>query len=482
MSTVPILNIEIALPGKGSRELLRTLHRQLKTAIVEGRLKPGLRLPPTRALARALGISRNTAIAAYDILLSEGYVESRQGAGTFVTDLGTSHVRPIAAPDATGNDPRLAAPWRGLPPVKEYRGEDSYRFDFIAGVPSMAFPFDIWQRLQARASRRIARRRLKERDPAGEPELRTAIASHVSFVRAVACRPEDIVVTGGTRQAIDLIARILVTPGETEAAVEDPGYGPTRRSLQAAGARLTPVPVDSEGLVVECLTPSTRIVCVTPSHQFPLGIAMSASRRAALMEFADREGAVIIEDDYDSEFLHGGSPLDALQTLDRSNSVFYVGTFSKSMFPELRLGFVVAPPWARTALTLAKQLSDWHAPLIPQLALADFILEGHLARHVRRMRRIYSRRFQMLSGAIEYRFHGRLRPFPAQAGVHLAAAADEAFDERALVQKAATHGIRVEDIGRYALGPVSQRGLVFGFGMIEAEEIDAAIETLARLA
>lgn len=482
MSTVPILNIAIALPGKGSGELLRGLHRQLKTAIVDGRLKPGLRLPPTRALAKALGISRNTAIAAYDILLSEGYVATRQGAGTFVADLGRGHVRPVPARQAAESDPRLAAPWRHWRPVRAVGGEDSYRFDFIAGVPSMAFPFDIWQRLLSRASRRVARRRLQERDPAGEPELRAAIASHVSFVRAVSCRPEDIVVTGGTRQAIDLIARILVTPGETEAAVEDPGYGPTRRSLQAAGARLRPVPVDGEGLLVERLTPSTRIVCVTPSHQFPLGVAMSASRRAALLDFADRQGAAIIEDDYDSEFLHGGTPLDALQTLDRSNSVFYVGTFSKSMFPELRLGFVVVPPWARTALTLAKHLSDCHSPLIPQLALADFISEGHLARHVRRMRRIYSRRFQVLSSAIENRFQGRLRTFPAQAGVHLAAAADEAFDERALLRKAAEQGIRVEDIGRYALGPGGRRGLVFGFGMIEAEDIDPAIERLARLA
>jgi GntR family transcriptional regulator/MocR family aminotransferase len=482
MSTVPILNIAIALPGKGSRELLRTLHRQLKTAIIDGRLKPGLRLPPTRALAKALGISRNTAIAAYDMLLSEGYVDSRQGAGTFVADLGTRFVRPEPLTDDGEGDPRLAAPWRGSRPVKEFRGGDSYRFDFVAGVPSMTFPFDIWQRLLARASRRVARRQMQERDPAGEPELRAAIASHVSFVRAVSCRAEDIVVTAGTRQAIDLIARILVTRGETEVAVEDPGYGPTRRSLQAAGARLRPIPVDCEGLIVERLTPSVRIVCATPSHQFPLGVVLSAARRAALMEFAARNNAAIIEDDYDSEFLHGGSPLDALQTLDRSNCVFYVGTFSKSMFPELRLGFVVVPPWALSALTLAKQLCDGHPPLIPQLALADFISEGHLARHVRRMRRVYSKRYLMLSRSIEERLQGRLEPYPARAGVHLAARADKDFDEQALVRKAGENGIRVEDIGRYAFGPACQRGLVFGFGMIEAGDIDPAIETLARLA
>ncbi|MHA7776765.1 MocR-like pyridoxine biosynthesis transcription factor PdxR [Roseibium sp. M-1] len=481
MSTVPILNIAIALPGRGSRELLRTLHRQLKTAIIDGRLKPGLRLPPTRALARALGISRNTAIAAYDMLLSEGYVESRQGAGTFVADLGTRFTRPEPSADGDEGDPRLAAPWRGARPVKEFSGGDGYRFDFVAGVPSMTFPFDIWQRLLVRASRRVARRQMQERDPAGEPELRAAIANHVSFVRAVSCRAEDIVVTAGTRQAIDLIARILVTRGETEVAVEDPGYGPTRRSLQTAGARLRPIPVDGEGLIVERLPSSARIVCTTPSHQFPLGVVLSAARRAALMEFAVRNNAVIIEDDYDSEFLHGGSPLDALQTLDWSNSVFYVGTFSKSMFPELRLGFVVVPAWARTALTLARQLCDGHSPLIPQLALADFISEGHLARHVRRMRRVYSKRYLVLSSSIQERLPARLQPYPARAGVHLAACADKDFDEQALVRKAGENGIRVEDIGRYVLGSAGQRGLVFGFGMIEAADIDPAIETLARL-
>jgi len=248
MSIEPILNIAIELPEKGSRDLLRSLHRQLRAAIVDGRLQAGVRLPPTRALAKALGVSRNTAIAAYDLLLSEGYVEARSGAGTFVTDLRPRLIRPKAPPPDPEADTRLAPQWRGWRPVKEFCSDQEFRYDFIAGVPDMNFPFDIWQRLSTRAARLVARRKVQERDPAGDYVLREAIANHVSFVRAVACTPDDIVVTGGTRQAIDLIARILVTPGQTEAAIEDPGYGPTRRSLEAVGATILPIPVDAEGL------------------------------------------------------------------------------------------------------------------------------------------------------------------------------------------------------------------------------------------
>ncbi|MDZ5699501.1 PLP-dependent aminotransferase family protein [Chelativorans sp. M5D2P16] len=478
----PILDFAINLPEKGSRELLRSLHRQLRAAIVDGRLQAGLRLPPTRALARGLGISRNTAIAAYDMLLSEGYVEGRKGAGTFVADV-RPRLEPLKA--SLGADPvadrRLAPTWRGWRPLAETCSGETYRYDFVAGMPDSEFPFDIWQRLSTRASRAVARSPIKEHDPAGEPPLRQAIASHISFVRAVACQPDDIVVTAGARQAIDLIARILVTPGETEVALEDPGYGPTRRSFVAAGAKILSVPVDEEGLLVERLPPSTRVICVTPSHQFPLGVAMSARRRAALLDFAESFGAVIVEDDYDSEFRHGGMPLDALQTLDRSGSVFYVGTFSKSMFPALRMGFVVVPEWARYALTLAKQMSDWHSPLINQLALADFIAEGHLARHVRKMRRVYSARYEALRAALNSHIGDRLRPFRAHAGVHLAAELTVPGDEQAVVARAATRRIRVEDIARYATRDIVQKGFVFGFGMIEVQDIEPAIAELSDI-
>jgi GntR family transcriptional regulator/MocR family aminotransferase len=375
-----------------------------------------------------------------------------------------------AKPSGPAGEEMLAPVWRGWRPVGMCEAGD-YRFDFVAGVPDTAFPFDIWQRLAARAARTIARNPVPECDPAGEPVLRGALDSHVSFVRAVACTEEDIVVTSGTRQAIDLLARILVTPGETEVAVEDPGYGPTRRSFVAAGAKVHSIPVDEEGLVVDRL----------PSHQFPLGVVLSARRRAELLEFAHRYGAVIIEDDYDSEFRHSDMPLDALQTLDRTGSVFYAGTFSKSMFTALRLGFVVVPEWARYALTLAKQINDWHCPLIPQLALADFIREGHLARHVRKMRSVYTARHSTLNDAIREHFGERLRSIRSHAGVHLAAENRNAGSARDLVAAAATERIRIEDIARYSESDRPQNGLVFGYGMIGVDHIEPAIEKLSKI-
>jgi GntR family transcriptional regulator/MocR family aminotransferase len=412
------------------------------------------------------------------MLLSEGYVEGRKGAGTFVARMRIRRKHENAKPSGPAGEAMLAPVWRGWRPVGMCEAGD-YRFDFVAGVPDTAFPFDIWQRLAARAARTIARHPVPECDPAGEPVLRSAIASHVSFVRAVACTEEDIVVTSGTRQAIDLLARILVTPGETEVAVEDPGYGPTRRSFVAAGAKVHSIPVDEEGLLVERLPQSIQIICVTPSHQFPLGVVLSARRRAELLEFAHRHGAVIIEDDYDSEFRHSDMPLDALQTLDRTGSVFYAGTFSKSMFTALRLGFVVVPEWARYALTLAKQINDWHCPLIPQLALADFIREGHLARHVRRMRSVYTARHSTLDDAIREHFGERLRSIRSHAGVHLAAEDRNAGSARDLV--AAAERIRIEDIARYSESDRTQNGLVFGYGMIGVDHIEPAIEKLSKI-
>lgn len=476
----PVFSLGIEIPPPGSRDRLRALHRQLQAAILDGRLRPGLRLPASRALAEGLGVSRNTAVAAYDLLLSEGYLFGRPGAGTFVADILPRRAA-MAAPAADAADRRLAAFWRDLPQPPASPG--LAEFDFGAGLPDKSlFPFPVWRRLSARALRQLERVPTVYAAPEGQPALRAAVARHVSFARAVACAAGDVIVTGGAQQAFDLLARILVTPGETVVAVEDPGHPPTRRAFAAAGAVLAPVPVDDEGMVVELIPPGASVVCVTPSHQFPLGSTLSPRRRARLLDLARAGDAVVIEDDYDGEFRFGSRPLDALQTLDRSGAVFYVGTFAKSLFPALRLGYVVAPPWAHRALAAAREVADAHGPVLPQETLAAFIDEGHLARHIRRMRKVYEHRREALLAALARHFGGRLVPIPATAGLHLAARLTDGGSAAEAAARAAAVGVRAVPLQRFALEPdAAPNGFVFGYGLIAAERIDEGIGRLAAV-
>ena len=483
----PILGFPITLPAPGSRELLQALHRQLRSAILDGRLQPDLRLPATRELAAALGISRNTVLAAYDLLLSEGYAVARRGAGNYVADtLPRRTTQRVLNDDATMQH-RLAAYWRHASALQRQATQTSFRYDFSIGIPDHTqFPFEVWRRLSARALRSLSKAMPAYGPAQGRPALREAIARHVSFARAVACIAEDVIVTTGAQQAFDLLARVLVIPGRTTVAVENPGYPPVRAVFAAAGAKVIGVPVDEEGLMVDRLPIDVRVIYVTPTHQFPLGVVLSPRRRAALLDFARTHHAVVIEDDYDSEFRYGGRPLDALQTLDRSGasatgSVCYVGTFSKCLFPALRLGYLVSPPWLRPALTAAKQLADWHGDVLAQDTLAAFIAEGHLVRHVRRMRNIYAERRQQLLDALTEHVGDRLMPIASDAGLHLAARLAAPFDANTLVAEAMAVGIRPETIDAYAAGRSSINGLAFGFGMIEANRIEDAVRGLARL-
>ncbi|MDD5033187.1 MAG: PLP-dependent aminotransferase family protein [Methylococcaceae bacterium] len=475
----PIFELAIDLPPRGSRERLRALHRQLRAAILEGRLQAGMRLPATRELAALLGVSRNTVVAAYDRLLSEGYIAVRQGAGSYVAEVP----RGLGRSDKSRmTDTRLGPFWRHPPPLPMAALQASYRFDFRVGLPDQsAFPFPVWRRLSARALRTLSRAPSAYAHPQGQVSLREAIAAHISFVRAISARADDIVITAGAQQAFELLARILVTPGQTTVAVEDPGYPPMRTVFAAAGASLVAVPVDAEGLIVDRLPPSTRVICVTPSHQFPLGHAMSLSRRAALLAFARTHEAIVIEDDYDGEFRYAGQARDALQTLDGAGSVFYVGSFSKSLFPALRLGFVVTPTWARSALVAAKQLSDWHGPILAQDTLAAFIAEGHLARHIRKMRKVYEERRISLIEAIERHCQDLLEPIPGDAGLHLSAMARGGLQATDWAAKAGEAGIGLLALDRFGVARPQPNGLAFGFGLIQSDRIEAAIGQLAGL-
>jgi GntR family transcriptional regulator/MocR family aminotransferase len=456
-----VLELALLLPPAGSRDVRRRLHEQLRAAILDGRLAAGVQLPASRALAEQLSLSRNTVVAVYDLLLSEGHIVSRTGAGTFVAETfvaggaAKASLEPAARPTAA--------------------------FNLRPGRPDTSgFPFDIWGRLTGRALRQFSRAGGAYREPAGHPALREAIAGHLSFARALACAPEDVIVTVGAQQAFDLLARTLVTPGRRTVIVEDPGYPAAREAFAAAGADVIPVPVDREGLVVEALPEAAALICVTPSQQYPLGASLSAARREALLAYAARNDALIVEDDYGGEFRFDGAPVAALRAQDRDGRVIYVGTFSQSLLPALRIGFVVAPARARAALLAARERSDWHGPAIEHAVLAAFIADGHLARHVRKMRRIYAERRTALLAALAEHGGDLLDPIPAPAGLHLTALLRVPVSAVEVVRRAAKLGVALDALDTYAAGNTATPGLVLGFGQIEAARIDEAVRILVR--
>jgi GntR family transcriptional regulator/MocR family aminotransferase len=297
----------------------------------------------------------------------------------------------------------------------------------------------------------------------------------------VACSADDVLITSGAQHAFALLADVLVTPQATVVAVEDPGYAPLHAAMAFRGAQLQRVPLDAEGVRVDRLPPQARVICVTPSHQFPVGTAMSLARRSQLLEHARQHDAVVIEDDYDGEFRFGGRPLDALHSLDGHGRVFYVGTFSKVMFPALRVGFVVAPPWARERLAAALHATQGAPPLLTQLALAAFIREGHLARHVRRMQRIYAGRRDALLQAIEQYAEGLLIPLPSAAGLHVSAMLAPPFVAYETARMAAEAGIALEALDRSGQRRLRYNGLTFGLGLIGDDEVAAGVRALVKL-
>jgi GntR family transcriptional regulator/MocR family aminotransferase len=474
----PLVHVPISLPRRGSRTRTASLHAQLRAAILDGRLKAGVRLPSSRAFASTYRVSRNAVITAFEQLLNEGYIETKRGSGTRVAaSLPGTMRRPRSAPAA--HVERLNPLWRGEAP-RAVRAPAGGNCAFTLGAPDRAaFPFDVWRRLSNDLLRRPGAHLADRPDPQGLPELRAAIARHVSYARAVACNADDIVITSGAQQAFAVLAHVLST-GRTRVALEDPGYPRVRMAFAAQRARLAFVPVDGEGMDVERIPADTRVVCVSPSHQFPLGAVLSAPRRRALLELSERRSMVVIEDDYDGEFRFADRPLDALQTLDNSQLVFYVGTFSKCLLPELRLGYIVAPPWARAALVSAKWIFDGGSNALTQAVLARFMVEGHLARHVRRMQRDYSRRRATLLAGLRETCDRWLEPLPSIAGLHLTARLKAHRDESAVIERAREEGVELDALRPYFAGTPTMRGLVLGYGVIRENAIDDGLRRLQR--
>jgi GntR family transcriptional regulator/MocR family aminotransferase len=481
-SQEPAFEFPLTLSTGSAGSLVRQLHAQLRGAILDRRLLPGAKLPSTRHVAFAYSLARNTVIAAYELLVAEGYVLTRPGAKAEVADL-SARPRPRPRRRRTRAGIELLNPyWRHAAPALAAFSDYERVPGFRLGMPECRdFPFDIWRRLLTRAlNRRSGNACFEYPGSQGRPLLRAAISQHVSFTRAVACTDHEVFVTHGAQQAFDLLARALVTPGRTRVAVENPGYPPLCAAMAAAGAQIVPVAVDEQGLRVDRIPDDVRAVYVTPSHQFPTGVPMSMVRRAALLGFARERGAVIIEDDYDGEFRYGERPLDALQTLDREASVFYVGTFSKSLFPALRIGYIVAPSWARAVLNSVKQCADTGGNAQLQEALAHFIIDGHLARYVRRMRKVYEARRQALLAALAGDLARWLQPLPSEAGIHIAARCLNRAAAPLVYAHARQHAPGAKPLRDFALGSEVEPGITLGFGCIEADAILERLRAFGR--
>ncbi|GAB3352166.1 MocR-like pyridoxine biosynthesis transcription factor PdxR [Lysobacter tyrosinilyticus] len=488
-----LFEIAIDHPPKGSRRSAESVYTQLRAAILDGRLVPGAQLPVERQSAVLFGVSRNTVVRAYARLAIEGLVQSRRGSGTYVAQKQSRTSRERSSAQCSP-DPRLNALWlrpelvqalnfwNDSPRTRVQRATASLDFR-PALVDPRLFPSEVFRRMSAQQLRRMELKPPAFKSPQGNQghfPLRTAISTHIGVSRAVVCEPDDVLVTAGAQQAFDILARALVTPGVTTVAIEDPGYPPMRAAFLAAGARIVPVPVDAEGLVVDALPVPVQVVCVCPSHQFPLGVSMSGQRRAALLDFARKQGAVIVEDDYDGEFRYDGAPLQALQSAATADDVFYVGTFSKCMLPALRLGFVVAPRWAMPTLIATKNCLDWHCPAVTQMAVARFITEGHLAQHVRKLRAVYRKRRDLIWEMLQSDFSGVLSPMQSHYGMHVAAIATHPKGLQRVTARLLESNVHLHSFERYFFGSPTSEGLVFGYGAVDLDAIEKGLRVLRR--
>jgi GntR family transcriptional regulator/MocR family aminotransferase len=482
------MELPIQLDAASGLPLHRQVYQALRGAIVTGRLARGTRVPSTRALAEMLGVSRTTLTSTFAQLISEGYLYATVGSGTFVsTDLpdDSAAFDRSAAPRAGNEAFRLSAFGASLTkaaPLEPPRVPGT--IDFRDGRPAFEkFPYDAWRRCIVRHVRAGGNSFDYSSDPGGELALREAIAAYLGRARAVHCDPADVAIVNGSQQAIDLIARVLIEPRDV-VVLEDPGYPGAQRTFAAHGADVRGVPVDNEGLRVDLLRKlagagPVRLVYVTPSHQFPLGAVLSFPRRLELLRWAEATETIVVEDDYDSAYRYEGRPIPALQGLDASGRTLYVGTFSKTMFPALRLGYVVMPRALREIVVAAKGFCDRQSPALEQRALADFIADGSFERHIRRMRVLYRERRAALLDALSRHIGDRAEVIGDSAGMHLVVRFRD-VDESELVRKASRAGVALKSTLPHYLerGPGGE--FVFGFAEHPPATLDEGVARLAR--
>jgi GntR family transcriptional regulator / MocR family aminotransferase len=481
--------VHLTLPSRSSdATLFRWLYDEIRTAIVDGRLPPGSRLPSTRSFAHHYRVARGTVVAAFDQLAAEGYVEGSVGNGTFVRQalpqllVNSKPVRQSARAIYSGAS--LSARGRQLasnrfPQLWSNLSVETFRLD----RPALdAFPVKLWSRIAARRLRSGARDLLGSGETLGFRPLREAIAAYVGLTRAVKCTADEVVITTGTQQSLDLIARLVLDPGD-RAWVEDPGYAGATALLRALGSDVVGVPVDAEGIDSEAgrrHNRRARLAYVTPGCQFPLGATLSLPRRLALLRWAHEEDAWIFEDDYDSQLRFSGRPLAALQSLDSRGCVIYSNSFNKMLFPSLRLGFLVLPSRLVDAVRAARSITDRSRSVLDQATLCDFIAEGHMDQHMRRMRELYAARFDALVRSARRELGGLMELNPMHAGLQVVGWLAKDLEENETCRRAAEHGIDSVALSKLTIDRTMPPGLVLGVASADVRAIRRGVERLGR--
>ena len=474
-----------------NRRAAKALHRQIydayRTAIVDGSLRPGQRIPSTRVLASEIGVSRFPAVNAYAQLLAEGYFESRVGAGTAVSrslpDQFTSSPPTGARLPTNRSGPRLVSRCSSVLPRFKREWQPGWGAFGVGQVAFDQFPLQIWSNLVARRGRNMDAKSCHYGDQMGSEVFRETLASYLRTARSLHCQAEQVMIVSGSQQALELSARVLLDPG-SRVWVEEPGYRLAKAVFALAGCRLVPVPVDGEGLDVAAavkLCRKARAAFVTPSHQFPLGVTMSASRRFQLLDWAENTGSWIIEDDYDSEYRYESLPIASLQGLDANARVIYIGTFSKVLFPSLRLGYIVIPSDLVDRFMSVRRAMDIGPPNFYQEVIADFITEGHFFRHIRRMRILYRERRSALVDSISKELGSMVEVLGSEAGMHLTATLPSRICDVEIAERAARQNLWLWPLSPSYLGEASRPGFILGFGSTAVEEIPLAVRKLHKL-
>jgi GntR family transcriptional regulator / MocR family aminotransferase len=481
-SGAPELLTHLPIDRAASVPLHQQVFEGFRRAILTGMLRGGQRVPSTRVLARELGMSRLPVLTAYEQLLHEGYFEARTGSGTYVAATPPeTHLRAKPRPEraVAKSDPRARKSAERVLPGRDEGGIRPFR----AMLPALdEFPQFQWARIVARHAHKLTPTDLAYGDPAGLGPMRVAIASHLRTARAVNCEARHVLVTSGSQAGLRISAAVLLARGD-RVAMEEPGYPGAHAAFTAAGAEIVPIPVNEEGIDVAALSAirqRIRAVYVTPSHQYPLGMPMSATRRVALLDWAAKHDAWILEDDYDSEYRYVSPPLGALQGLDTRERVVYIGTFSKVLYPALRTGYLVVPSELWAAFLDARDAFDICSPTLYQLALTEFLNEGHFARHLRRMRGVYQRRRQALLDGLAQHCGDLLTVTNADAGLHLTTFLNASGDDRAVIQRMRERGLTATPLSTCYITKRRRQGLLLGFGSSDERALSAATRVLAN--